>query len=63
MPVECPTAELLAAFLEHALTEEELEAVEHHMVSCWTCREALKESLSIEDGEGGGETDSRRSPS
>lgn len=46
MPTACPSLEVLAAFLEHALTPEEQELVERHLVDCRTCREILKDSLS-----------------
>jgi hypothetical protein len=45
MSSDCPPLEILSAYLEHALTAEEQEAVEHHLVGCWKCREILKQSI------------------
>jgi hypothetical protein len=45
---ECPSAEILAAFLENALTAEEQLALEHHLVTCRACREAIKYALPPE---------------
>lgn len=46
---ECPSSEILAAFLDHALTPEERELVERHLVECRQCREILRSALPPED--------------
>jgi len=45
MPAECPSIEILAAYLDHGLTPEEQEVVEAHLVTCGRCREVIKAAL------------------
>jgi hypothetical protein len=45
---DCPSSEILAAFIEHALTPEEQAAVERHLVSCRICRATIKAALLAE---------------
>jgi tetratricopeptide (TPR) repeat protein len=43
----CPDDTELAAFVEHALTPPQHEAVERHVHACTTCREALGHAVAI----------------
>jgi hypothetical protein len=42
---EHPTIELLAAFVQNAVTDQERAYIEQHLVNCRTCRETVAEFL------------------
>ena len=46
---DCPSSEILAAFIDHALTPDEQARLELHLVTCRTCREIVKAAVPAED--------------
>ncbi len=48
VPSECPTENTLAAYLEHRLTREEVDALERHLVACERCRQWLAAAIKPE---------------
>lgn len=38
MPDSCPSLELLCAFIDCNVTQEEQQLLEHHLVECDSCR-------------------------
>jgi anti-sigma factor RsiW len=45
VPSQCPSDETLAAYLDGALTEEEREKIEEHLVDCTKCRRVVAEAV------------------
>ena len=38
---DCPSEEMLAAFVDHCLNAEEKQAVGEHLGDCWRCRKIV----------------------
>jgi anti-sigma factor RsiW len=49
MPAQCPTPEVLAAYLDRNLPTEERSLVERHLVGCTKCRRIVAQVVRSED--------------
>jgi anti-sigma factor RsiW len=45
----CPAAEVLAAYLDHQLTDDERILVERHLVVCNKCRQIVSRAVKAND--------------
>ena len=47
MPAQCPTTEVLAAYLDRNLINEERSLVEKHLVACSKCRHVVAQVVKV----------------
>lgn len=49
MPAQCPTTEVLAAYLDRNLINDDRSLVEKHLVACAQCRHVVAQVARLED--------------